>query len=448
MMNASPLLRAARLFSVFILTVAPLSVKAADLEVQLQKTRPKAGEYPNLQVTFLEDGIPSQKLIITSAVTSPNSYELLGKKGNDDTEVQIASVREIPKGGPALRLEIILKEKSDVTKFDLLELRPRNPALWQFKDGSTFHNPNGGAFAVLDAKGIKEDMAYYRKFSGFRNHLDTSHKFDAGVVSLELHYQVRTSEESTKSDAYLLLFNAKGDFVFPEKEKTSFSNSLNADLEFIYSHLPDTFKSSAPAGAIIDPHHIPPPENRWEPFWDVGVSAKYESDQNFDTVNFLAGVVAHIIVRNPITDGLQRGILMNEPLFLNPHRKVVATIAPLVTLRYDYVSNVKEGQPLDTGQNRFTAALYYRLPLAREMEFLKKTGLTKQVFDSDFVAELEGIYDLDKKEFVNNSKLTLEILPHTDVEHQPALILTYAQGKATPTFQHFDAFLAGLKIPF
>jgi hypothetical protein len=447
---ASRLLRAAGLLAVCLLTAAPLSVKAADLEVRLQPSRSNAGGpvYDNFQVVFLEDGIPSQKLIVTPAVTAANSYELIGKKGNDLTELEIASVRAIPKGGPALRLEIIPKEKPDVSKFDAFQLRPKNPAIWQFTDGSAFHYANHGSFAVLDTKIIKENATYYRRFSGFQNHVDTSHKFDAGVVSLELHYQARTSEESTQSDAYLFLFNAKGDFVFPQKEKASFTNNLNADLEFVYSHLPDTFKSSAPAGSLVDPHHIPPPENRWEPFWDLGISAKYESDQNFENVNFLAGVVAHIILRNPITDSLQRGILLNEPLFLNPKRIVIATIAPLITLRYDYVSNVKEGQPLDTGKNRFTGALFYRLPLAREIDILKSTGLTKQVFDSDFIAELEAVYDFDKKKYANNSKLTLEIVPHTDVEHQPALILTYAQGKTTPTFQHFDAFLAGLKVPF
>jgi hypothetical protein len=159
-------------------------------------------------------------------------------------------------------------------------------------------------------------------------------------------------------------------------------------------------------------------------------------------------VVGHVIARNPITDQIQEAILMQGPLFLNPRRIRVATIAPLFTFRYDYVSHIKDSKVADTGQNRLTGALFYRLPLAREIDILKSTGLTKQVFDSDFVTELEFVYDCDKQKFANNSKLTLEILPHTDAAHQPALTLTYAQGKATPTFQHFDAFLAGLKIPF
>jgi hypothetical protein len=433
-----------------VIVLSPWISKAADLEVRLQPSRSQTDKnaYDNFQVVFLEDGVPSQKLNVTAAVTNPASYELVGKKGNDLTLLEIASVRAIPKGGPALRLEVIPKEKPNIDKFEAFQLRPKDPTVWSFTDRSSYHYQKGSAFAALNSADLKANSNYYRRFSGFQNHVDTGHNLDGGVLSLDVHYEARTSEESTKQGAYLFLFNAKGDFVFPTEKKTSFFNSLNADLEYVYSHLPDTSESSAPANAPFDPHNLAVPKNRWEPFWDIGITAKYESDQSFDNLNLLVGVVGHIIARNPITDEIQEAILMRGPLFLNPRRIRVVTIAPLFTFRYDYVSHIKDSKEIDTGQNRLTGALFYRLPLAREMDILKTTGLTQQMFDSDFVTELEFVYDCDKQKFANNSKLTLEILPHTDAEHQPALILTYAQGKATPTFQHFDAFLAGLKIPF
>jgi hypothetical protein len=429
---------------------APISLNAGDLEVRLEPSRSDASEkaYDNFQVVFIEDGIPSQKLLVDAAVTSAGSYELIGKKGNQLTTLEIGSVRAIPKEGPALRLEVIPKDKPDVAKFESFQLRPKKPTTWRFTDGSTYHYQNGGAFAAIDTGILIEDSNYYRRFSGLQNHLDTGYNLDGGVLSLELHYQARSSEESTESGAFVFFINAKGDFVFPANEKGSYYNSLNADLEFVYSHLPDVSEPSAPPGTPFDPHDIPPPTNRWEPFWDIGLSAKYESDQSFDNLNLLVGVVAHVIARNPITDEIQRGILLHGPLFLNPKRVVDATIAPLFTFRYDYVNHVKEGKEIDTGQNRFTGSLFYRLPLAREIDVLKNTGLTQHVFDSDFIAELEVVYDCDKKRVTNNSKLTLEIRPRTSLKNQPSFVLTYAQGKASPTFQHFDAFLAGIKVPF
>ena len=72
----------------------------------------------------------------------------------------------------------------------------------------------------------------------------------------------------------------------------------------------------------------------------------------------------------------------------------------------------------------------------------------KGSFDADFLIDIETIYDPVEAKFFNNSKLTLDFHSQVNPDKSPAFTLTYAQGKATPTFKHFDAFLAGLKIPF
>src|SRR6478609_11258920 len=94
-------------------------VEAADLEVRLQPSKSPTGKtYDDFQIVFLEDDVPSQKLNVTAAVTTAGSYELIGKKGNDLTPLEIASVRAVPKGGPALRLVVVPKEKPDTDKFE------------------------------------------------------------------------------------------------------------------------------------------------------------------------------------------------------------------------------------------------------------------------------------------------------------------------------------------
>ena len=431
-----------------LLSIRALAASEYVATIQTSRSDDPKPTHDVLQVEFWDSEERPGYLVVNEAVRSPASYELFGRKGDSSTALEIAKVVPVPAEGPAMQLVIHPKELLDLKKFETLEFRIKDKSVWKFKNGSSWKNKGDGAFLVIEVKTFEENAARYRRFSGFRNHVDTGHNIDGGVLSLELHYEARTSEESTAQGAYLFLFNAKGDFVFPTREKASFFNSLNADLEYVYSHMPDTSESSASPGAPFDPQNLAAPKNRWEPFWDIGISGKYESDQSFDNVNLLVGVVGHVILRNPITDGLQQAILLRGPLFLNPKREFVATIAPLITLRYDYVSHIKDSKEIDTGQNRLTAALFYRLPLARGIDLLKRTGLTEQVFDSDFVAELEFAYDCDKDEFANNTRLTFEILPQTRAKNQPSFILTYAQGKATPTFQHFDAFLAGLKIPF
>ena len=434
---------AALLFSTQVLA-------AADYEASIHASRADTPKptHDILQVEFWSsDGKPGY-LILDATVKSKESYELFGKKGDSRTAIEIDQVVPVPKEGPALQLVIYPKELLNYKKYEAFEFRVKDSSIWKFKGGGGWKNKDGGDFLVIKSKVFEENANYYKRYSGLQNHVDTAHNFKGGILSLSLHYEVRTSEESTNPGAFVFFANAKGDFVLPTKDKGSFFNSVSADGEYVYSHLPNVWASPAPGDAPLDPHNIEPPKNRWEPYWDLGISGKYESDQSFDNENLLAGVVAHVIARNPITDQMQRAILLNGPLFLNPKRIVDVALAPLFTFRYDYVDHTKQDGTIDAGNNRFTGSLFYRLPLARQIDMLKNTALTKQVFDGDFIAEIEVLYDVDKKKVTDNSKLTLEIRPHTDAEHQPSFTFTYAQGKATPTFKHFDALLAGVKIPF
>ena len=85
------------------------------------------------------------------------------------------------------------------------------------------------------------------------------------------------------------------------------------------------------------------------------------------------------------------------------------------------------------------------MPIARGW---KLPVVFKDGFDGDFLVDVETVYDVVEGKFYNNSKLTLDFHSQVNPDKAPGFTLTYAQGKATPTFQHFDAFLAGLKFPF
>ena len=57
------------------------------------------------------------------------------------------------------------------------------------------------------------------------------------------------------------------------------------------------------------------------------------------------------------------------------------------------------------------------------------------------------IYDIKDGKFFVENKLSVELTPAGD-KKKASFILTYANGKATPTFQNVDTILAGLKLPF
>jgi len=57
------------------------------------------------------------------------------------------------------------------------------------------------------------------------------------------------------------------------------------------------------------------------------------------------------------------------------------------------------------------------------------------------------IYDLVKGQFLVEEKISFEITPATD-KNKASFVLTYANGKATPTFKNVNTILAGIKLPF
>jgi hypothetical protein len=62
--------------------------------------------------------------------------------------------------------------------------------------------------------------------------------------------------------------------------------------------------------------------------------------------------------------------------------------------------------------------------------------------------DVTPIYDIQKSEGFVEEKLSLEIMPETNTGKKPAFVLSYANGKATPTFTNVNTFLAGLKLPW
>jgi len=110
---------------------------------------------------------------------------------------------------------------------------------------------------------------------------------------------------------------------------------------------------------------------------------------------------------------------------------------------------------------RTPGTIVLRLPFlangaGREIANRPAARATQQTFDLDFWPNWKASMIFEQGRFTDNSKLTLEIRPHllladnvppAQVAKMPAFTLTYAQGKASPTFNSFDTFLAGSNSP-
>ncbi|MEY2511339.1 MAG: hypothetical protein QOE26_2102 [Verrucomicrobiota bacterium] len=176
---------------------------------------------------------------------------------------------------------------------------------------------------------------------------------------------------------------------------------------------------------------------------ELGLRTKIESDQKFKTIDGTLGLAAWFSVKNGFTDFVNR-----VTYFSDPQRH--ASIAPVVALGYDYVSQFENGSgtsaPVEsTGRNRLSGKLDWPLEIARGWD-LRRTPLAA-LYDIDLIIDVTPIYDIKEGKFFVENKLSLEITPASD-KNKASFVLTYANGKATPTFQNVDTILAGLKLPF
>ena len=249
----------------------------------------------------------------------------------------------------------------------------------------------------------------------------------AGSIRATYRYDSPPSENWLHVEAL-----GKADFNFRSQEKTEYFNSIVGQISAFYvsrwtfgsQRVPELPNEVIPTYAI--PYHF-------------GLNATVESDQTFQTVDATGGLSFVAYVNNPVTDALHK-------LFVPKIDELEAGVAPKLKFGYDYVNHVKQGVDAGTGSQRLTAELYWSMAVARGWklpEIIYKDG-----FDADLVFDVETVYDLEMGKFFNNSKVSLDFHSTVNPDKSPSFTLTYAQGKATPTYKHFDAFLAQLKIPF
>jgi hypothetical protein len=273
---------------------------------------------------------------------------------------------------------------------------------------------------LIKGDDIKRDEAYL----DLRN---LSPKFEimagngAGNGSFLLRYGLRANE----TDPYAGEVLAKGDFNFRSEDRNKYFDNLTGQIRGYYSS------------------DWGDPSSAWCGYFQVGLNGKVESDQVFDNVDGSAGVSVYLRVKNPLTTALHQLLVpkINE-----------AGTAPLVVLGYEGVTHIEQDQSKNTGNHRLTGDFYWSMPVARNLKVPSGWGTDKlfdtRVFEIDFLMDIQTVYDIDNSKFTNNSKLVLDFHAQSADDKSPSFTLTYAQGKATPTFQHFDAFLAGFKVPF
>lgn len=266
----------------------------------------------------------------------------------------------------------------------------------------------------------------------FENKVELAGGTGGGILSARVSYSVNSKVKNIESfQRYGWEFMAKADINLLESERENYFNSIVGQARLfglgVFNENNPTFSG----------------------YFDLGANATVESDQKFSVIDNAAGVSSVLRLKNPVTTTVQEVVDSLARPFDSESKR--AGLAPVLIVGYDYVNHVKENENTNTGNNRGKLNFYWTLHILEKQQvpfYPTSTG-----YDADFVIAVETIYDFDKSAFHNNSKLSLDISPHKELGENPdakspSFTLTYAQGKATPTYKQFDAFLAGLKIPF
>jgi hypothetical protein len=177
---------------------------------------------------------------------------------------------------------------------------------------------------------------------------------------------------------------------------------------------------------------------------EIGLRSKFESDQSFRTMNATIGLSYWTTIDNSVTRGI------NHLFYLSPDRDQRSFLAPAIVIGYDYVGKIESGdgssaRRVETSRHRLSGHLDWPIEIINALD-LKKTPLGA-VYDVDLLVDVTPYFDLVNNKFLVEEKISLEIVPAVD-KNKASLIVTFANGKATPTFKNVNTIVAGLKIPF
>jgi hypothetical protein len=343
---------------------------------------------------------------------SPESYTLVDALGNPIAVTPVIDKDVIEKSPPPLLGSISLYPARELNASEKYVLSVK-PSVLVFQVGTNANDKvrNTATNLSIDGTTIGPALDYIEKRQSGKSKAEIGAGTPGGVAAIEL---VLDQSQFLHVDWLNLRLKANADFTLSSDDRRDFFNSLSAEGMF--------YRSLRAA----------------DNYMEFAASGRIESDQEFDVVNSGGGIKWAWFAKNKLTDGLGH-IFVRDAV----------SVPPLIILSYDYVQNDK-GSTVTPGtgedhSHRGTAILRYKLPISKELLIPALGG--KFDLSADF--ELRGVYDSASDKLQDQSWVSLVFEPSTGPERfKPAFSLTWARGKAPPTFEQVNAFFAGLGFSF
>jgi hypothetical protein len=378
-----------------------------------------------IKVRFLVDGKDVGKLQVDPFALKSDNYAIIEREsGKADREIPLDGNPQ-PRGIAGIQSIFLIPNEDIPVKGKKYVLRVAHSLTIEAPDGS--HGvvaPKDYELNIKIAELDREILAPQSVESKFELQTGTG----GGAISARYHFRKDQVKQElrdgvTSNDAWLHIdFTAKVDVNVTPKEKNKYLDSMTAELDLFHAYSWPNLPNDINVLPVLMGHS------------EFGLTSRFETDRDFKTTAATAGAAYSVFVKNPVTTWLHSAFV--------PKIKE-AGVAPFFVVAYDYVSEIRHGAATDKGNNRLRGEFSWSLPLLREQS-IPVLGSA----DADALFEVGGIYDFDKQALTDTTKITLEVRQHEASDQSWSYTLTYGQGKATPTFKHFDAILAGLKKTF
>ncbi len=352
------------------------------------------------------------------------SYELVDQQGNPVSFQPI--VDDLEPGYLASNVRLLPASQLDTAQTYKLTIKEGKLVFVLTADGKTNIVQNAETQFTLVGSNFVENVNYFeRESSAIRqNSFQLLGGSAGGVGTAKL-----TLDKSrfVGLDWVNARFEGSADFSLDNADKTKYFDNISGELS-LYSPV-ELFKND--------------PINRR--YSELSIHFKTDSDQDFKTTDGLLGIQYGIYPKDPLTRWL-------GTLFVRTNTHAGA----LIVLGYDYAHNLAGGTstnaiPLgintDTADHRTTALMRWRVPVLQDFDFSFLPTLGGR-YDLDLDLELKGVYDINARRFLDQSRVSLEFTRSNDVRFKPVFVFTWARGKEGPTWKEVNTLLAGMKISF
>lgn len=377
-----------------------------------------------LQKAPPSSAVINDKLILgdSPAVVDARYWKLTATEGDETEEIPLTiALPSIPEA--RVRYIMLVPGKvPDPTKSYSLSLVsvPGLPYPLRFAPGYTLANPEALKVVALSGEDLKRDKTYVDGNKAFENSFTLNTGEGNGV-------SVRAAWGTTKFDygsqtRFRASLNADGSYK--PKDKGKYLNSIVGEIDGAWSFTKDF------------------PSVKTNIVESIALTHRVEADRDFEVVNGTFGLTSWTSIGADWLDDFSRALCV---LGSKPSRFP----SPIIALAYDYVFKIHEdlatGERIrEVGDHRMRVQFYWSVKLAHEFPM----PLLKGKYDADMVFNLSGIQDFKSGDFLPDARISLELAPATDDKSKPSFTLTYLNGKVTPRFEDYDAFLAGFKLPF